>query len=187
MFPHIYMHTYRGPSLQRHSLQFPPVFRFNSCLFPASIVSCSSTAAGYSVSSLASMDAVTPMSTRGSSRAMYTGLIILLLAVGAGINFGDCDGLSGPLLSFLGVVAGANMIAAVVRTADDPAAPIGAAPAAFAGARAFMRRNLAVVGLVMVSSASTAAAGETGPAFSFMMFVLLVFGVSLINIGVHSA
>ncbi|RCV29795.1 hypothetical protein SETIT_6G041800v2 [Setaria italica] len=129
-----------------------------------------------------------PMSlTRGSSRAMYTGLIILLLAVGAGINFGDCDGLSGPLLSFLGVVAGANVIAAGVRTADDPAAPIGPAPVAFAGARAFMRRNLAVVGLVMVSSASTAVAGETGPAFSFMMFVLLVFGVSLINIGVHGA
>ncbi|RCV29794.1 hypothetical protein SETIT_6G041700v2 [Setaria italica] len=132
------------------------------------------------------MDAVTPMSTRGSSRAMYTGLIILLLAVGAGINFGDCDGLSG-LLSFVGVVAGANMIAAVVRTADDPAAPIGPAPAVFAGARAFMRRNLAVVGLVMVSSASTAVVGETGPAFSFMMFVLLVFGVSMINIGVHGA
>ncbi|CAL4997108.1 unnamed protein product [Urochloa decumbens] len=124
------------------------------------------------------------MSTRGT-RAMATGLIITLLAVSAGISFGSGFGL---LLSFVGVLAGVNVIAGGVRLADDPAAPIG--PAVFAGARAltaFMRRRLAFVGLVTVSSAFTAVAGETGPMLCFSMFVLLLVGVSLINIGVLGA
>nr|TKW08655.1 hypothetical protein SEVIR_6G038100v2 [Setaria viridis] len=108
------------------------------------------------------------MSTQGSSRAMYTGLIIMCARCRRRHQ-----------LRRLRRIIWPNMIAAGVRTADDPAAPIGPTFAAFAGARAFMRRNLAVVGLVLVSSASTAVAGETGPTFSFMIFVLLVFGVSV--------
>ncbi|CAL4997086.1 unnamed protein product [Urochloa decumbens] len=131
--------------------------------------------------------ATTPMSTRGS-RAMATGLIITLLAVSAGISFGGSGGGFGLLLSFVGILAGVNVIIVGVRLADDPAAPIGTL--VFAGARAlttFMHRRLAFVGLVTVSSAFTAVAGETGPMLCFSMFVLLLVGVSLINIGVLGA
>ncbi|KAG2577169.1 uncharacterized protein LOC120677687 [Panicum virgatum] len=122
----------------------------------------------------------------GGSMAMTAGLIIVLLAVSAaGFNFGG--GGFGLLLSFAGVLAGASIIAAGVRMADDdPAAPVG--PAAFDGTAralaAFLRRHLAVVGLVVASSAVTAVSGEAGAVLCFGMFALLLLALSIIAIGV---
>jgi len=45
-------------------------------------------------------------------------------------------------------------------------------------------RNTAAVGLVvMASCTSTVVSGEPGPVLCFAMFVLLLLGVSLVNIG----
>ncbi|RLN04919.1 hypothetical protein C2845_PM13G05760 [Panicum miliaceum] len=116
---------------------------------------------------------------------MATGLIVVLLAVSAGVNFSG--GGFGLLLSFAGVLAGANNIAAGVAMADDPAPAPPVGPAAFAGARAlaaFLRRHLAVVGLAMASSAVTAVAGEAGPVLCFGMLALLLLALSLTTVGV---
>ena len=112
-----------------------------------------------------------------------TGLTVALFAASVGITSG---GAFGSLTSFAGVLAGASIIAAGVVMADDgPAAPAG--PAACDGAcalAAFLRRHLAVVGLVAASSAVTAVSGEAGPALCFGMFALLLLARSLITIGV---
>ncbi|CAL4997087.1 unnamed protein product [Urochloa decumbens] len=119
------------------------------------------------------------------SKARVAGLALLLISVSAGINFG-AGGFVGLLLCFAGVLAGASLVAVGVRMADDSAAPV--VPAVFiGGARtlaAFLRRHLAVFGLVMASSAVTAVSGAAGPLLYFAMFGLLLLGLSLINIGV---
>jgi len=123
------------------------------------------------------------MSARGGGgrRAMAAGLIIVLLAVSAaGFNFGG--GGFGLLLSFAGVLAGANIIAGGVRMADDPAPPTG--PAVFAGARAPARRKLAVLGMILASSAAMAVAGEARPALCFGTLALLLLALSLTTIEV---
>jgi len=67
--------------------------------------------------------ATTAMSSRGArQQGDATGLITILLAVSAGVNFSGGGG-SGLLLSFAGVLAGANIIAGGVRMAEDPAPP----------------------------------------------------------------
>ncbi|CAO2205962.1 unnamed protein product [Urochloa humidicola] len=114
------------------------------------------------------------------------GLIVLLISVSAGINTA-AGGFGFFLLCFAGVLAGAGLVAVGVRMADDPAAPVGV-PAVFAGGAralsAFLRRRLAVVGLVMASSAVTAVSGEAGPLLYSAMFALFLLGLCLINIGV---
>ncbi|KAG2577170.1 hypothetical protein PVAP13_6NG085500, partial [Panicum virgatum] len=127
--------------------------------------------------------ATTPMSARGGGKATATGRIVLLLAVSAGINFsGGGGGGFGLLLSFAGVLAGANIIAGGVRMADDPAPPTG--PAVFAGARAPARRKLAVLGMILASSAAMAVAGEARPALCFGTLALLLLALSLTTIEV---
>uniref|UniRef100_A0A0A9B767 Uncharacterized protein n=1 Tax=Arundo donax TaxID=35708 RepID=A0A0A9B767_ARUDO len=115
------------------------------------------------------------MSTRGSS-VMATGFAILLLALSTAIGSSGF----GLLVSLVGVLAGANLIAVGVH---DPA-PIAAAVFAGVGAlTALLRRNLAAAGLIMASSAVTAIAGEAGPALCFAMFALLLLGISLVTTG----
>ncbi|CAL4997090.1 unnamed protein product [Urochloa decumbens] len=116
------------------------------------------------------------------SRPRAAGLVILLISVSAGINFGA--GGFALLLRFAGVLAGASLVAVGVRMAHGDPAPV--VPAVFDGARAlaaFLRRHLAVVGLVMASCAVAAVSGEAGPLLCFAMFALLQLGLSLINIG----
>ncbi|RCV29783.1 hypothetical protein SETIT_6G040600v2 [Setaria italica] len=116
------------------------------------------------------------MTTPGTT-AMFAGLAILLFSVSAGFNSG-ADGF-GLLLCFAGVLAGANIVAVGIL------APV--VPAVLAAARAlaeFIRRNLAVVGLVMASCAVTAISGEAGQVLCFGMFALLLLGLSLISVGI---
>ena len=114
---------------------------------------------------------------------MATGPITILLAVSAGVNFSGGGG-SGLLLSFAGVLAGANIIAGGVRMAEDPAPPpIG--PGVFACARALARRNnLALLGMILASSAAMAVAGEARPALCFGTLALLLLALSLTTIEV---
>ncbi|CAL5010610.1 unnamed protein product [Urochloa decumbens] len=127
-----------------------------------------------------------PMSTPGS-RARAAGFIILLVSVSVGIDF-SAGGFVGLLLCFAGVLAGTSLVGVGVRMADDPAAaPV--VSAAFDGARdlaACLRRHLAVVSLVLASSAFTAVSSEADadPVLCFAMFALLLLGLSLINNGV---
>jgi hypothetical protein len=121
-----------------------------------------------------------PMSTPGS-RAMSIGFTVMLLSISAGIHFG-ADGFS-LLLSFMGVLAGTNLVTLGIRMADHPASTF---PAVFGGARAptaFVRSNTAAMGLVMASCAITVVSGESDPMLCFGMLAVLLLGVSLINIG----
>nr|CAB3480198.1 unnamed protein product [Digitaria exilis] len=111
---------------------------------------------------------------------MATGFIVMLFAASVGLTFG---GVIGSLLSFAGVLAGANLVTAGILVADDPAAGVG--PAAFDGAP-FLRPYLAVAGLVMASSAVTTVSGEAGPALCIGMLAMLLLGLALINIGVRA-
>jgi hypothetical protein len=125
------------------------------------------------------------MSTPGS-RVTAAGLTVMLIFVSAGINF-SAGGFS-LLLCFVGVLVGANLLAAGVPMADGPA-PNPIVPVVFGGARAlaaFMRRNTAGVGLVMASFAFTVVSGEEDPLLCFGMFTLLLLGLTLINIGIDS-
>ncbi|CAL5010620.1 unnamed protein product [Urochloa decumbens] len=115
------------------------------------------------------------MSTLGS-RPRAAGLVILLISAGAG-GFAL-------LLCFAGVLAGANLVPVGVHMAHDDLAPV--VPAVFDGARAlaaFLRRHLAVVGLVLASSAFTAVSCEPD-ADPVLCFAMLLLGLSLINNGV---
>jgi hypothetical protein len=133
------------------------------------------------------------MATRGS-REKATGLVLTLLAVGAGVSSAGTLVL---LLSFAGVLAGASLIFVGVRVADDdPTAPIGRRPGVLAAGvvRALvhcLRRNLALVGLLLASSAAasaTAAAAvvdrEAAPVLCFCAFAVMLLGLSLLNTGV---
>ncbi|CAO2200719.1 unnamed protein product [Urochloa humidicola] len=124
------------------------------------------------------------MSTPGS-RERAAGLALLLIFVSAGINISASA--FGLVLCLSGILAGVGLIGVGVHMADDNLVPV--VPAVFGGARAlaaFLRRHLAVVGLVMASCAVTAVSGEVGQVSCFAMFALLLLGLSLINIGVIS-
>ncbi|CAD6266010.1 unnamed protein product [Miscanthus lutarioriparius] len=126
------------------------------------------------------------MATRGSGLTA-TGLALTLIAFGAGVGSAGTLVL---LLNFAGVLAGASFIFVGVRVADDPTAPIGRPGLLSAGVRALLhclRRNLALVGLLMASSAVSAAAAadrEAAPVLCFCAFALMLLGISLLNIGV---
>jgi hypothetical protein len=114
---------------------------------------------------------------------MAIGLAIMLLSVSAGIH--SDAGAFGLLLSFTGVLAGANLITIGVRMADGHVPNV---PVVFDGARALaalMRRNTAVVGLIMASCAVTVVSGEAEPVLCFAMLALLLLAVSLISMGVR--
>ncbi|CAL4997099.1 unnamed protein product [Urochloa decumbens] len=120
------------------------------------------------------------MCTPGS-RARAAGLAILLISVSAGINFGGL----GLLLCFAAVIASVGLVGVGVLMADDNLLPV--VPAVFGGARAlaaFLRRHLAVVGLIVASSAVTAVSGHDHPVVHFAMLALFLLGLSLIRIGV---
>uniref|UniRef100_A0A0E0LRY6 Uncharacterized protein n=1 Tax=Oryza punctata TaxID=4537 RepID=A0A0E0LRY6_ORYPU len=116
-------------------------------------------------------------------KIIATGCAIAFFAVGAGISFGS----HGLVLILLGVLAGVTLVAVGVWTTD-------CSPAAFSCSATLhgisllvamaLRRNIAVVGLVMASSAITAAAGEASPALYFSLLATLLVGVSLIAAGV---
>jgi hypothetical protein len=115
------------------------------------------------------------------SRAMTIGLTVMLVSVSAAMHLGaGCFGL---LLCFLGVLVGASLVAAGVSMAD------GSTPivlVVFASARAiaaFVRRNTAVVGLVMASCAVATVSSEADPMLCFGMFALLLLGLTLLNVG----
>ncbi|TVU00949.1 hypothetical protein EJB05_53606, partial [Eragrostis curvula] len=121
-----------------------------------------------------------------AGRTTATGFVVLSLAVIAGVGSGKL----GLLLGFVGVLAGANLIAVAVRMADEPTTPtiVNAVIAGVGALTAFLRRNLGVVGLAMASSAVAAVAGDVGgPVLCFSSFALFLLGVSLITIGVLGA
>jgi hypothetical protein len=110
------------------------------------------------------------------SRVTAIGLAVMLLGVSAGV------GSSEP-----GFLLGANTIAAGVRRmGEDPTTPSSpAAPARLGGLTAFLRRNLAVVGITLSSTAITAVSGgEAGPVLCFAMFTLFLLGLCFIYMGV---
>lgn len=101
-----------------------------------------------------------------------TGFAIILLAVSSGEL--------GLLLGFLGVLVGANLIInGVHRMGKAPQTPT--TPAELAGVGVFLRRNLAIVGMILASSA---VAGEVGLVLCFCMSALFLLGIYLINIGI---
>ena len=125
------------------------------------------------------------MTTPGSM-ARDAGLTIMLISASVGISSGTAGGF-GLILSFTGVLAGANLVAVGVRMAGDPAPAAPVVPAVFAGARAlaaFPRRNLTAVGLFMASCAVAAVSGGAGPVLCFGMSALLLVGLSLISVGI---
>ncbi|XP_062192467.1 uncharacterized protein LOC133895962 [Phragmites australis] len=121
-----------------------------------------------------------PMSSPGS-RAMTTGLMVVLLAVSASITSGGGDRLH---LNLLGVLTGVNLIVIGVRMTDHPMAFVTITSPNIVALAAFSHRNLDIVGFIMVSSAITAVAGVVSPALCFGLFALLLLGISLINIGI---
>ncbi|XP_066350754.1 uncharacterized protein [Miscanthus floridulus] len=126
------------------------------------------------------------MATRGSGLTA-TGLALTLIAFGAGVG---SAGTLVSLLNFAGVLAGASFIFVGVRVADDATAPIGRPGLLSAGVRALvrcLRRNLALVGLLLASSAASAAAVNSATALvlCFCAFALMLLGISLLNIGVR--
>ena len=125
------------------------------------------------------------MTTPGSM-ARATGLTIMLISASVGINLGGGGGI-GLIPSFMGVLAGANLLTVGVRMAGNPAPAAPIVPAAIGGARALaalLRRHLAVAGLVMASCAVAAVSGQAGPVLCLGMSALLLLGLSLISIGI---
>ncbi|KAK3121154.1 hypothetical protein QOZ80_8BG0647170 [Eleusine coracana subsp. coracana] len=123
------------------------------------------------------------MSNIAGSRATAVGFAIMLLAATVGIGSGEL----GMLLGFVGILVGASFVAVGLRMGDDQTTPI--VHAVFARVNAlvtpFLHRNLAVVGLVMASSAVTAVAGgEAVPVLCFAMLALFLLGLCFINIRV---
>jgi hypothetical protein len=117
------------------------------------------------------------------SRVTTIGLAIMLLGISAGVGSGEL----GLLLGLVGVLVSANTIAAGVRRmGEDPATPSSpAAPACLGALTAFLRRNLAVVGIMLSSAAVTAVSGgEAGPVLCFAMFALFLLGLCFIYMGV---
>jgi hypothetical protein len=117
------------------------------------------------------------MGNNRRSRVTAIGLAVMLLGVSAGEL--------GLLLGLVGVLIGTNTIAAagVLRGGEEPTTPDGpAAPARLGALTAFLRRNLAVVGIILSSAAVSA--GEAGPVLSFAMFALLLLGLCFISIQV---
>jgi hypothetical protein len=118
------------------------------------------------------------------SRVTAIGLAVMSLGVSAGVSSGEL----GLFLGLLGVLVGANTIAAagVLKGGEEPTMPTGAAaPARLGALTAFLDRNVAVVGIILSSAAVTAAStGEAGPVLCFAMFPLLLLGLCLVNIRV---
>ncbi|TVU43063.1 hypothetical protein EJB05_09499, partial [Eragrostis curvula] len=117
-----------------------------------------------------------------------TGFIVMLLAVSAGV----CSDEYGALLGLVGVLVGANLVAVGVRRMaekEEPTTtPIGHAKFDGVGALIrsfFLRRNLAVAGLLLASSAVTAVAGEASPVLCFCIFALFLLGISVMAVGVR--
>ncbi|TVU43106.1 hypothetical protein EJB05_09544, partial [Eragrostis curvula] len=113
------------------------------------------------------------------SRMTATGFNFLLLAVAVGVIGSGGFAL---LLGFLGLLAGACLIAVRVQMADD------LAPAVITGVGgliAFLHRNIAVVGVALASSAVTAVASEESSQICFDLFALFLLGMCLVIIGVH--
>ena len=120
------------------------------------------------------------------SMARAAGLAIMLISASVGINFGAGGGF-GLILSFTGVLAGANLVAVGVRMASDPEPAAPVVPAVFTGARAlsyFLRCHLTAAGLVMASCAVAAVSGQASPVLCLGMSALLLLGLSLISIGI---
>jgi hypothetical protein len=120
------------------------------------------------------------MSTPGS-RATAAGLTVMLISVSTGMHVGV--GGFGLLLCFMGVLVGASLVAAGVRMADCSAPIVSVVSGGARALAAFVRRNVASVGLVMASCAFTVVSGEEDPVLCFVMFALFLLGVILINIG----
>jgi hypothetical protein len=105
---------------------------------------------------------------------MAIGFTVMLLSVSAGIHFSA--GGFGLLLSFTGILVGANLVAVGVRMHEHPVVFDGACALA-----AFMcrNRNTAAVGLIMASYAVS----RDGCLWRGRSRALLLLGVSLINVG----
>ncbi|KAJ1267577.1 hypothetical protein BS78_07G066800 [Paspalum vaginatum] len=110
------------------------------------------------------------MSSQGRS-VIAIGLAIVFLAASTGVSSHGYE----QLLCFMGLLTGVNLVAPTVPTALAGMASL-----------VFLRRNLAVIGLIAASSASAvvAVAGEASPALCLASFALLLLGVSMITAGV---
>ena len=114
---------------------------------------------------------------------MATGFIVTLFAVSIGIGFGGY----GLVLTLLGIHTGGAFFTVGVKMSDDPTA---ICTTTFHGVFLLaerLRRNLAVVGLVVASTANTAITGESSPGICFDLFAALLVGIALIIAGVLDA
>ncbi|CAD6246910.1 unnamed protein product [Miscanthus lutarioriparius] len=89
----------------------------------------------------------------------------------------------GLLVCFMGVLVGTNLVAISVRMDDGPASIFPVVPGGARALGAFVRRNIAAVGLFMASCAFAALSCEEDAVLCFGMFVLLLLGLTLINVG----
>lgn len=120
------------------------------------------------------------MRNNPGSRVTAAGLAVILFAVSAGLGSGDVA----VLLSLVGVLVGASLVAVGVRRigGEEPTTQTG--HAALAGVLAFL---LPVAGIILASSAVTVVAGEAKPVLSFSMFGLFLLGLCFIYIRVWNS
>lgn len=125
------------------------------------------------------------MSSDGSW-VMATGLLVAMVAVSAGVDsrgVANTVGGYGPLVSLLGLLAGVNLISLGVWMTNGPLADSSpTASPSKAPLTACVRRNPAVVGIVLSSSAVAA-----GQAICLGLLTLLLIGISLTTLGVLGA
>ncbi|KAJ1255277.1 hypothetical protein BS78_K268000 [Paspalum vaginatum] len=126
------------------------------------------------------------MSSQARS-VVATSLVIIFLAASTGVSSHGYE----QLLCLLALLTGVNLMALGIWMADNPSATVptelaGMASLVVGVLATFLRRNLAVIGLITASSASAvvAVAGEASPALCVASFALLLLGVSMITAGV---
>ncbi|BAT04131.1 Os08g0185800 [Oryza sativa Japonica Group] len=121
------------------------------------------------------------------------GFVVTLLSVSAtvlpvGVGVAHAQVSYVPLVGLVGVLAGASLIIAGVKSNATAAAgnpSVFSLPAAGAIASSYLRRrrDLSVVGLLTAASAVTAhvpGVGGGGPAVAFVLFLMLLLGVAMV-------
>ncbi|XP_052164774.1 uncharacterized protein LOC127781778 [Oryza glaberrima] len=110
------------------------------------------------------------------------GFVVTLLSVSAtvlpvGVGGAHAQVSYVPLVGLVGVLAGASLIFAGVKSKATAASN----PTAFS-------RDLSMVGLLTAASAvaaHVAGVGGGGPAVAFVLFVMLLLGVAMVMLGIH--
>uniref|UniRef100_A0A0E0LRZ2 Uncharacterized protein n=1 Tax=Oryza punctata TaxID=4537 RepID=A0A0E0LRZ2_ORYPU len=111
----------------------------------------------------------------------YWGFLVMLVGVGGAHALGSY----GPLVGLLGVLAGSGLIFAGVKAKTTATTGNTVVSLTSSTARYLRCHNLAMLGLFTAGASVMAhVAGAGGPAISILLFVMLLFGVALVNLGV---